>query len=146
MYFRLIITHTIIKVLQCQGSWLYCESTFLRGYQFSWILCLYQNKIRWFYIFNMISFTGYQNFEKLRESLNTLDRWAVKLCNRKWNVRVNINMFCFSIYLFFIRISTLESEQKQLLNFINMDQCNVLFYRIWKLKKTHLKLFVEHVH
>jgi hypothetical protein len=29
---------------------------------------------------------------KLRESLNTLDRWAVELCNRKWNVHVDINI------------------------------------------------------
>ena len=32
----------------------------------SWILCLYQNKIHWFYIFNITSFTGINTSRKLQ--------------------------------------------------------------------------------
>ena len=95
----------------------------------SWILCLYQNNFHW--------------VSKLRESVNTLDKWTVELCNRKWNVDINMLIFQF----FFCAYINLESEQNQFLNFIIIDQCkSVLFHQIWKFKKHLLKLFYEHVH
>jgi hypothetical protein len=35
---------------------------------------------------------------KLWESFNTLDKWAVELCNRQWNM--DINVFIFSIFFY----------------------------------------------
>ena len=52
------------------------------------ILCLYQNKICRFYIFNITSYTWYQN-----STFCTLDRWAVELCNREWNMDINVLIF-----------------------------------------------------
>ena len=63
---------------------------------------------------------------KLRESLNALDRWAVELCNRKWNV--DIDVFIFSILKFtYINLY----QQKQLLNFIIIDQCYFIEFENW---------------
>jgi hypothetical protein len=59
-----VITIFIISILwKYFSSWVLIFVVWLKITS-SWILCLYQNKICWFYIFN-ISFTaGFQNFEK----------------------------------------------------------------------------------
>jgi hypothetical protein len=112
----------------------------VKSYQFRGFCVCTQNKICWFYIFNIISFTGFQNFEKASIHLN---KWAVELCYRKLNVHINVFTFSF----FFFYIYQLGIGTKSALNFIVIDQCkSVLFYRIWKLKKNHLKLFYEHIH
>jgi hypothetical protein len=99
---------------------------------------------KWNSLILYVQHKKFHGVSKLRYSFNTLDKWAVELCNRKWNV--DINVFIFSM-LFFFKYINLESEQNQLLKFIIMDQCkSVLFYRIWKIKINHLKLFYEHVH
>ena len=48
----------------------------------------------------------------LRESFNTLDKWAIELCNRNWNV--DINVFIFSIFFF---------------SYINLESENILWAR-----------------
>ena len=69
---------------------------------------------------------------KHKKSINTLDKWAVELCNRKWNV--DINVFIFSI-IFFTYIN-LESVQNQLLSFIIYRSVQIsVILSILKIKK-----------
>jgi hypothetical protein len=63
-------------------------------------------------------------FHSNLNSFNTLDKWAVDLCNRKWNLHINV--FIFSI-IFFTYIN-LESEQNLLLNFIIIDKCKSVIH------------------
>ena len=104
-YFSLWVSIFVVW-LKITNSWIHAFMDFV----------FVPNKNRWFYILNMIRFHW---VSKLWESFNALDRWAVELCNWKWNV--DINVFIFSIF-YFTYIS-LEPEQKQLLNFIIIDQC-----------------------
>jgi hypothetical protein len=43
---------------------------------------------------------------KLWESFNTLDKWAVELCNRQWNVDINVFIFSIFFYIYQLRIWT----------------------------------------
>jgi hypothetical protein len=69
----------------------------------SWILCLYQNKICWFYIFN-ISFTaGFQNFEKASiHSTNNPHNYVIG--SGTWILMCSFSQLFFCIYQ--LRIGT----------------------------------------
>ena len=63
---------------------------------------------KWNSLILYVQHKKFHGVSKLRYSFNTLDKWAVELCNRKWNV--DINVFIFSIFFFFyiyqLRIGT----------------------------------------
>jgi hypothetical protein len=90
---------------------------------------------------------------KLWESFNTLDKWAVELCNRKWILMCSFSQLIF-FYIYQLRIGTklafefhnYRSVQTRIyiIYYTNPWCKSVLFNQIWKLKKS-LKLFYEHV-
>ena len=99
-------------------NYIYCERTFLHGYQFfvvwlkitsSWIrkfvdFVFVPNKICWFYIFNIISFsTGFQNFEKASiHSTNNPHNYVIG--SGTWILMCSFSQLFFCIYQ--LRIGT----------------------------------------